>query len=66
MKSIDKENLRIELKDIIRNMDIPESRYNLTNHNLLWLKRNLGIRNMNHSSFYRAMYLINLLTINEQ
>ena len=52
------ENLSI-LNIMLKEMDIPENRRELTFYNLLWLQRNLGIRNFNHEDFTMAMILIN-------
>lgn len=50
-----------ELKDILNEMIVPDGRKNMDEHTLLWLSRNLGIKNNQNSKFHRAMSLIKLL-----
>lgn len=59
------ESYRTELSDILNVMNIPSERKILTHHNLMWLKRNIGILNNENSKFHRAVALIYLLLINE-
>ena len=50
-------DLKQELQSILLTMDIPENRLN----DLLWLSRNIFIRNRKHKQFNRAIELINTL-----
>lgn len=66
MKHVEKiESYKTELSDILNDMDVPHERKNLTTHNLRWLKRNIGIRNSEHKSYYRSHAIIELLFIDE-
>lgn len=56
-----KTSLEVELKDILNDMQVPIYRKELTIQNLTWLHRNLGIQNNQHSSFDRAMAIIQFL-----
>jgi hypothetical protein len=50
-----------QLIDILNTMDVPVLRKELTLWNLLWLKRNLIVRNSNHEEFSIAIHFINHL-----
>lgn len=47
-----------ELVNSIKEMDLPEDRKYINRENLMWLQRNLGIKNSEHDHFNRAMVLI--------
>ena len=47
-----------ELVGILNRMDIPESRKELTEWNVRWLLRNLGINNRSHPEFKQAIGLL--------
>lgn len=52
------ESHEIELRDILNEFDVSNERKILTQHNLKWLHRNIGIKNSKHIKFHRAMRLI--------
>lgn len=54
-----------ELKDILNEMDVPEYRKELTQHNIMWLKNNLGVKNNLHDKYFRAIYIIRFLILNK-
>lgn len=56
-----KQGIETELTECISTMDIPSNRMSLTDHNLNWMLRNLGIKNNNHERFERAMVCIKFL-----
>lgn len=56
-----KEHIGIELSMHLSIMNIPESRKHLTENNLMWMLRNMGIKNSNHPKFERAMICVRLL-----
>ena len=60
-KAIERSMLREELRFIIREFDIPAMRKPLNKANLRWMRRNLQIRNGDHSDFPRAKQLIKKL-----
>lgn len=66
MKTEKYESYKTELSDILNEMDVPVERKDLNEHNLRWLQRNLGIRNVEHKSFYRAGAIITLLLIENE
>lgn len=46
------------LKEIIKTMNIPENKRDITDKdNLSWLARNLGRNNMRHPNYYEAIRL---------
>ena len=51
-----------ELLSILKKMDVPQGRDWLDSRertrNMLWLMRNMGIRNSQHPDFHRAMAII--------
>lgn len=53
--SYTKESIEAELSECISTMEVPLSRKPITEHNVLWMLRNLGIKNRNHPKFERAM-----------
>lgn len=63
--SLSKNSAEVELKDILNEMNIPEERKELNQHNLLWLSRNIGIYNASHDKYYRARNLLIFLLKNE-
>lgn len=52
------ESYETELRDILNELNVPIERKNLTQHNIKWLHRNIGIQNSTHAHFHRAMKLI--------
>lgn len=56
-----KEGIEKELTDCISTINIPINRKPLTEHNLKWMLRNMGIKNSNHPKFERAMSCIKYL-----
>lgn len=50
--------IECSIKDILKDMDVPASRKEITVDNCLWLCRNLFIRNGNNISFGAAKHLI--------
>lgn len=50
-----------QLADVLETMDVPKERKEPTMPNLLWMLRNLGIRNGEHRDFPEAIRLINSL-----
>ncbi len=51
------------LNELLKSMDIPEFRRDITKkENVLWLLRNLGIRNSNHENYSEAMSLLKKLS----
>ena len=50
--------LTIQLKNAISTMDIPEMRRELTTGNILWLHRNMKIKNGKHPQINEASKLI--------
>lgn len=59
-----KESIETELVECVSTMDIPSSRKTITENNVLWMLRNLGIKNSNHPKFEIAMtcakYIMNM------
>lgn len=55
------ESYTTELKDILQTFVISAERKTINEHNLMWMKRNLGIFNYEKQSFHRAIALINCL-----
>ena len=55
-KEYTKESIQAELAECISIMDVPVNRKPITEHNVLWMLRNLGIKNSNHPKFERAMF----------
>ena len=54
--------IKINLKEILDTMDIPESRRDINKpENISWLLRNLGIRNKENKYFQDAVKLIKML-----
>lgn len=49
------------LKNILKTMDIPENRKQITFGNLNWMRRNLGFRNAQNPKFKEAMDTVNIL-----
>lgn len=47
-------NIFAEIQSILSTMDIPSSR----RHDYKWIARNLGVKNLTHKDFNRAMELI--------
>ena len=47
-------------------MEVPSQRKNLSKHNLLWLSRNLSIRNSQHTNFGEAATIIRRLLKNKE
>lgn len=56
-----KKGIEIELTECISTMNVPENRKPLTDHNLRWMARNLGIKNNTHDRFERAMFCLKFL-----
>jgi hypothetical protein len=54
-------NFRSTLKELLPKMDVPELRQELTDENLRWLQRNLGIRNSLHKDFPMSAMIIRWL-----
>jgi hypothetical protein len=52
---------RETLVRILKNMDIPRRRHELSNNNLRWLNRNIAVRNSGHPEFETARALITQL-----
>lgn len=57
------ESYRTELSDILNTFVVSVERKTLNEHNLMWMKRNLGILNSGKPAFHRATTLIYLLLI---
>lgn len=53
--------VKIKLLELLCTMEVPEGRKNLIEENLLWLKRNLGIKNNQHKDFHEAMFMVKFL-----
>lgn len=53
--NIAKESIESELSELISTMNIPETRRTLTDENIRWMLRNLGIQNGAHMNFDKAM-----------
>jgi hypothetical protein len=51
----------IELVSILKTMDVPRRRCELSKSNLRWLARNIAVRNREHPQFEDAFNLIKLL-----
>ena len=56
-KAYHDEMMRLELEDLLCDMDVPDQRIN----DYGWLRRNLGINNSNHPQFRRAMDILKKL-----
>lgn len=56
--AIERSMLREELRELLRDFDIPAMRRPLNKANLRWMGRNLQIKNVNHKDFDRAKKLI--------
>jgi len=41
--------------NIPKDMEVPEKRKEINDHNVLWLIRNLGVRNSDHPEFKNTM-----------
>ena len=54
------------LTDILKDMDVPEMRTELTEANLRWLQRNLHIHNAYSDNFTKAVLLIRWLLANDK
>jgi len=52
------EKQKLALGTIIAQMDLPEMRKKMTFSNLMWLNRNIAIRNRNHPLFSAARGII--------
>lgn len=64
MNQIEKiESYTTELTDILNTFVIPDERKKIDKHNLMWLKRNVGIFNSDKPKFHRSVALIYLLLI---
>ena len=55
------ENAKEELDVLLWEMDVPDTRRELTDTNIAWLGRNLPFQNTNHSNLDRAMYYIEVI-----
>lgn len=55
------DDLNSNLLRVLDSMNVPEKRKIFNLHNLLWLNRNLGIRNQDHPQFPSAMKIIQKL-----
>lgn len=55
---IERSMLREELRELLRDFDIPAMRRPLNKANLRWMGRNLQIKNSDHRDFDRAKKLI--------
>jgi hypothetical protein len=54
--------LQKQLRSILVTMDVPSFRTQyMSQHNLLWLQRNLPINNSEHENFTEAMNLVKML-----
>ena len=49
------------LVEILKSMDVPRRRCELSKNNLRWLARNIAVRNRDHPQFEDAFNLIKLL-----
>jgi hypothetical protein len=49
------------LKTILDSMDIPDKRKDMSFESLQWLIRNISFRNLGHSDFEEALYIIKML-----
>ena len=56
--AIERSMLREELRELLRDFDIPAMRRPLNKANLRWMGRNLQIKNGDHKDFDRAKKLI--------
>lgn len=64
MNQIEKiESYEIELRDILNTFVISDERKKIDKHNLMWMKKNIGILNNEKPSFHRSIALIYLLLI---
>lgn len=52
------ENAKEELAVLLWEMDVPDTRRELTDTNIAWLGRNLPFQNTSHSNLDRAMHYI--------
>lgn len=48
----------IQFDKITSDMDLPESRRDLTVYNVQWLLRNIGLRNNNHPKLNEALAML--------
>lgn len=55
------ESYKTELCDILNTFVISDERKTLNEHNLMWMKKNLGIFNAEKPKFHRSIALIYLL-----
>lgn len=58
-----RESYQTELSDILNTFVISIERKTLNEHNLMWMKKNLGILNAEKPKFHRSIALIYLLLI---
>ena len=56
--AIERSMLREELRELLRDFDIPAMRRPLNKANLRWMGRNLQIKNSDHRDFDKAKKLI--------
>lgn len=54
-------NLEDALVNLLHTMDLPFYRKNAKHANLLWLQKNLAVRNVAHRQFVNAMRIIDNL-----
>jgi hypothetical protein len=54
-------NLETVLVNLLRTMDLPLYRKNAKHANLLWLQKNLAVRNSTHRQFVNTMRIIDNL-----
>ena len=55
------ENAKEELAVLLWEMDVPDTRRELTDTNIAWLGRNLPVQNTSHSNLDRAMHYIEVI-----
>jgi hypothetical protein len=49
---------REQLKEILGSMDVPQAKLNLSDGDMRWLGRNIGVRNQEHPRFREAVRLL--------
>jgi len=55
------ENAKEELAVLLWEMDVPDTRRELTDTNIAWLGRNLPFQNTSHINLDRAMHYIEVI-----